>query len=252
MFCALVAGNPQNKKELCVKWWRWRWWWVQLIFFQFYSNLKLFWHTHMHAHAISSTCTCSQCQFYFSQVARDLKGYHYGESTQIVAEYPDDAYQYDIILRSDLDAFLTPGWAAWVPERRHTMWVCTQYSTERLRLGTIDSHTHSDPCKRVHVHRISLYKRCIVSTLTTNNSLHHVAFFCYFFHTSTIIIITSFHNYTISGASFFIVVLMLHVHHHVRYPNPSHAGTLAKEGSSKATRSTGSRPSSGCGMQRRG
>lgn len=77
-------------------------------------------------------------------------------------------------------------------------------------------------------------------------------FFYYFFHTFTIIIITSFHNYTISGASFFIVVLMLHVHHHVRYPKPSHAGTLAKEGSSKATRSTGSRPSSGCGMQRRG
>lgn len=25
-------------------------------------------------------------------VARDLKGYKYGESTQIVAEYPDDAY----------------------------------------------------------------------------------------------------------------------------------------------------------------
>lgn len=119
-------------------------------------------HTHMHAHAISSTCTCSQCHFYFSQVARDLKGYHYGESTQIVAEYPDDAYQYDIILRSDLDAFLTPGWAAWVPERRHTMWVCTKYSTERLRLGTINSHTHSDPCTRVHVHRINRYKRFIV------------------------------------------------------------------------------------------
>lgn len=91
-----------------------------------------------------------------------------------------------------------------------------------------------------------------VSTLAANNSLHHVAFFYYFFHTSTIFIITSFHNYTISGASFFIVVRMLHVHHHVRYLNPSHAGTLAKEGSSKATRSTGSRPSSGCGMQRRG
>lgn len=78
-----------------------------------------------HAHA----CTCHFINVYmfsmsillFTQVARDLKGYHYGESTQIVAEYPDDAYQYDIILRSDLDAFLTPGWAAWVPERRHTM-----------------------------------------------------------------------------------------------------------------------------------
>jgi hypothetical protein len=42
-------------------------------------------------------------------VANDLKGYHYGESTQIVAEYPDAAFQYDILLRSDLDAFLTPG-----------------------------------------------------------------------------------------------------------------------------------------------
>jgi hypothetical protein len=40
-----------------------------------------------------------------------------------VSEYPDQAYQYDIILRSDLDAFLTPGWAAWVPEHRHTMYV---------------------------------------------------------------------------------------------------------------------------------
>ena len=117
------------------------------------------------------------------------------------------------------------------------------------------------PLTATHTRILASACTCIALTFTRGslcrrwlptNSLHRVAFFYYFFHTSTIIIITSFHNYTISGASFSIVVLMLHVHHHARYPNSSHAGTLAKEGSSKATRSTGSRPSSGCGMQRRG
>ena len=45
------------------------------------------------------------------------------QSTQIVAEYPDEAFQYDIILRSDLDAFMCPRWGPWVPERRDTMYV---------------------------------------------------------------------------------------------------------------------------------
>ena len=57
------------------------------------------------------------------RVANDLKGYGYGESTQIVAEYPDSAFQYDVILRSDLDAFMCPKWGGWVPERRDTMYV---------------------------------------------------------------------------------------------------------------------------------
>lgn len=92
-------------------------------------------------------------------VARDLHDYHYAESTQIVAEYPSTHFKsaanmhlclldksvftrrlrflslrdsivdckivynrYDVVFRSDLDAFLLPDWSHWVPKRRDTMY----------------------------------------------------------------------------------------------------------------------------------
>lgn len=56
-------------------------------------------------------------------VARDIGNYHYGESTQPVAEYPDTSWEYDLLLRSDLDAFFTIKWATWFPSRRDAMYV---------------------------------------------------------------------------------------------------------------------------------
>ena len=44
----------------------------------------------------------------------DLREYHYMDSMLILADY--EGFEYDFAIRSDLDAFLPPGFGAYVPE----------------------------------------------------------------------------------------------------------------------------------------